>query len=387
MYILPDFVRNIIKRLEENGHEAYIVGGSVRDLILGKTPADFDVTTSALPDEICAIFDKTIKTGIKHGTVTVVSDKNNVEVTTFRNDGDYNNHRSPEQVSFVSDIKFDLSRRDFTINAMAYNEKSGLLDLFGGKSDLADGVIRAVGNADERFCEDALRILRAVRFASRFNFKIEKSTIDGIIKNIHLLKFISAERIFSELIQILCSDYPEKIDLICRSGGFEFLGIKSIKTPELIGKVNKSRELRFYLFSKLCDVSPLDLCKLLKTDNELKKYCENLLFAEEVSLDPDKADLKLMLRRLSKTDIADYLNYLEIYKNTNTQNAQKELNEIFKNNEAYLIKHLAINGNSLIELGYKNNDIGVILEKLLLAVIKDNSLNTKEKLLELAKNK
>ncbi len=385
MYILPEYVRNIIKRLEENGHEAYIVGGSVRDLLLGITPHDYDITTSCKPDEVCALFEKTVQTGIKHGTVTVVTDCGNVEVTTYRLDGEYINHRSPEEVSFVSRLECDLARRDFTINAMAYNEKDGLVDLFGGRDDLQNKVIRAVGDADSRFKEDALRILRAVRFAARLGFEIKKSTLDGIYKNIYLLKDISAERIFSELIQILATDSPEQIAIICDGGGLKHLNIEKIDTPALLGRLDNSVNLRFYAFCKLCGADCEQLCRLLKTDNALKKYCSNLEYASGISKNPTKTDIKLMLRKLSVQQVNDYLNFIKVFYLTDIKQSEKLLEEIIGNNEAYLIKHLVVDGSYLLRLGYRESTIGEILEGLLNVVIHDNGLNTKEKLTELIK--
>ncbi len=385
MYILPEYVRNIINTLENNCHEAYVVGGSVRDMLLGKTPNDYDITTSCLPGGICDLFEKTIETGIKHGTVTIVADGNNVEVTTYRQDGEYINHRSPKDVNFVSNLEADLSRRDFTINAMAYNEKDGVIDLFGGKSDLKNKIIRTVGNADCRFKEDALRILRAVRFAARLDFNIEQNTLNGIYNNVNLLKDISSERIFSELIQILTTDNPQYISLICNGGGFKHIGIKNIATPALLSRLNNNKNLRYYAFCKLCDVDCESLCKALKTDNSLKKYCSNLEYAEYISKKPNKVQLKQILRKLSYGELNDYLNYIAIFYQADISNCETYLKEIVQNDEAYLIKHLAVDGSYLLELGFRENAIGEILEKLLYEVIKDNSLNTKERLTEILK--
>ena len=173
---LPEKVSRIIQTLEEAGYEAYAVGGCVRDSVIGREPADWDITTSALPEQVKELFHRTIDTGIEHGTVTVMMDREGFEVTTYRIDGEYRDHRHPEQVNFTGELREDLRRRDFTINAMAYNDSCGMVDLFGGVEDLADGVIRCVGVATERFEEDALRILRAVRFAAQLGFTIEEET-------------------------------------------------------------------------------------------------------------------------------------------------------------------------------------------------------------------
>ena len=184
---IPADVSHIIHILNENGHEAYAVGGCVRDVLLGREPQDWDITTSARPEEVKALFRRTIDTGIEHGTVTIMIDKTGYEVTTYRVDGEYEDHRHPKEVLFTPNLTEDLKRRDFTINAMAYNEESGIVDKFGGKEDMERHLIRAVGNPTDRFNEDALRMLRAIRFAGQLDFHIEETTL-GAIKEIRLLK-------------------------------------------------------------------------------------------------------------------------------------------------------------------------------------------------------
>ncbi len=206
MIQIPPYALQVIDRLEECGFEAYVVGGCVRDCLMGRSPADWDVCTSATPEEVLRVFRRfhVIKTGLKHGTVTVRSHRQNVEVTTFRIDGGYSDNRHPDAVTFVSRVEEDLARRDFTINAMAYSPSRGLVDAFGGQQDLTAGLIRCVGEPDARFNEDGLRILRALRFAARFGFDLERETAYSIRRNRHLLVNISAERLFKELKGILC---------------------------------------------------------------------------------------------------------------------------------------------------------------------------------------
>ncbi len=208
---LPEYARIVLERLERYGYEAYVVGGCVRDSLMGRTPKDWDVCTNALPEEVLRVFRKfnVIKTGLKHGTVTVMVNHEPVEVTTFRIDGTYSDNRHPDQVSFVSRVEEDLSRRDFTINAMAYNPTRGLVDAFGGQEDLRAGIIRCVGEPDLRFNEDGLRIMRALRFASRFGFGLARETADSVRRNRHLLENVSVERIFKELKGILVGDGVE----------------------------------------------------------------------------------------------------------------------------------------------------------------------------------
>ena len=209
--ILPKNVNKIIHVLEENGFEAYAVGGCIRDSLLGRTPNDWDITTSALPEQVKALFKKTIDTGIQHGTVTILLDKEGYEVTTYRLDGEYEDSRHPKEVTFTALLSEDLKRRDFTINAMAYNEKEGLVDLFGGQKDMEEKVIRCVGDPLERFTEDALRILRAIRFAAQLGFSIAGETYGAIREIAPNLKNVSKERIQVELTKMLTSAHPEKI--------------------------------------------------------------------------------------------------------------------------------------------------------------------------------
>ncbi len=203
---VPENARSIIHKLEAAGYEAFTVGGCVRDAVLGREPADWDITTQAGPEEMLEVFEgmRVVPTGIEHGTVTVVMDGESYEVTTYRVDGEYRDARHPESVSFVRDIAEDLARRDFTVNAMAYSEERGLVDLFGGMRDLENGIIRCVGDPAERFSEDALRILRCVRFASQLGFEIEEATADAMYEKLGLLDRIAAERIRSEFEKLLC---------------------------------------------------------------------------------------------------------------------------------------------------------------------------------------
>ena len=215
---LPADVQNIINILEKNGHEAYAVGGCVRDCILGKVPHDWDITTSALPEHVKSLFDRTFDTGIEHGTVTVLLHGEGYEVTTYRVDGKYEDGRHPKEVTFTASLEEDLKRRDFTINAMAYNDRAGLVDLFGGTSDLKSGIIKAVGNPRERFTEDALRMLRALRFSAQLGFDIEEDTYQAICDLAPTLEKISAERIQVEMVKLVTSDHPERMRDVYKTG-------------------------------------------------------------------------------------------------------------------------------------------------------------------------
>ena len=224
--IPPKSVKTVIGILQDNGYEAYAVGGCVRDSYLGLEPHDWDITTSARPEEVKSLFRRTVDIGMQHGTVKVMLGREGIEVTTYRIDGKYEDARHPSEVTFTSDLCEDLKRRDFTINAMAYSDRSGLVDLFGGVDDLKAGVIRAVGNAGERFSEDALRMLRALRFSARFGYEIEEDTKKAIIKLAPALSKISAERIREEMEKLICSDNPDRM-----RWAYEY-GVTSVFFPE-----------------------------------------------------------------------------------------------------------------------------------------------------------
>ena len=215
---MPQAVKEIIERLESAGYEAFAVGGCVRDAVLGRVPADWDITTSAMPEEVKGLFSRTIDTGIQHGTVTVMKDHVGYEVTTYRIDGEYEDARHPKEVSFTSNLVEDLKRRDFTINAMAYNDRVGIVDEFDGIEDLEKGIIRCVGEAKDRFGEDALRMLRAVRFSAQLGFKIDETTKEAINELAPNLEKISAERIQAELVKLLVSDHPEYLRAAYETG-------------------------------------------------------------------------------------------------------------------------------------------------------------------------
>lgn len=241
--ILPEQVKHIIGRLEEAGFEAYAVGGCVRDSIIGREPDDWDITTSAKPQQVKALFDRTVDTGIAHGTVTVMLDKTGYEVTTYRIDGEYADSRHPKEVSFTDNLTEDLRRRDFTVNAMAYSESRGLIDVFGGIRDLQEGIIRCVGNAQERFSEDALRILRAVRFSAQLGFSIEEETQAAARNMAGNLKNISAERIQGELVRLLVSPHPEIL------GKAYELGITAVVLPEFDAMMQTPQHHKHHIYN------------------------------------------------------------------------------------------------------------------------------------------
>lgn len=240
---MPDNASQIIRTLQDAGYEAYIVGGCVRDAILGREPGDWDITTSATPEQVKALFRRTIDTGIEHGTVTVMLDKEGYEVTTYRVDGKYEDHRRPTSVTFTASLLEDMKRRDFTINAMAYNETEGVIDHFGGIEDLERKVIRCVGEPKERFDEDVLRILRALRFSAQLDFAIEEKTQEAIRKQAMFLKDISAERIHVELTKLLTSKHPERLRT-----AYE-LGVTKVVLPEFDVMMETEQNNKHHMYS------------------------------------------------------------------------------------------------------------------------------------------
>lgn len=368
MFKIPSKVRLVIDRLCDNGYKAYIVGGCVRDILLGKIPHDFDVTTSAKPEEIINLFEKTIPTGIKHGTVTVLIENEAIEVTTFRTEGVYTDNRRPDSVEFVSDLKEDLSRRDFTVNAMAYNDTEGVIDYFCGINDLEDKILRAVGNPEKRFKEDALRILRLFRFASTLNFEIHKNTFNAALECSHLLKNVSRERIFEELKKAVLGDNFKIFTPLIKSGALEFLNITKIPDFEKIKALKEYPLLCLYLSLQS------DALFELKPSNKEKEYFKTL---DLLSLMPEPktdADIKEMLNLSSKDILTDFF----ILKELDTD----KLKNVINSGEPYSIAHLKINGNDLIKMGYSGSEIGRILEHLRKAVVKDPQKNNKRDLLK-----
>ena len=282
---IPEQVNSILETLQGAGFEAYIVGGCVRDALLGREPHDWDITTSALPYEVKELFPRTIDTGLQHGTVTVMCGRTGYEVTTFRVDGVYEDGRHPKEVTFTPSLAEDLKRRDFTINAMAYDPGSGLVDLFGGQEDLTDGVIRAVGDPVQRFTEDALRILRLVRFSAQLGFSAEEKTLsaaEALTKN---LRLVSSERIREEFMKTLLSDHPEKLLMLQEIGALSVFfpelsdalsGEGAAYAAERVGKLSEIRDRRELRLPDLFDI--IRKVQQLQPD-EIRVLSENRLRA------------------------------------------------------------------------------------------------------------
>lgn len=449
---MPMGAAYIIDELTKHGYEAFIVGGCVRDSVLGKTPNDWDITTSARPEQVKTIFGRTVDTGIEHGTVTVIVDRihagNEIkdavpytfEVTTYRVDGEYRDHRRPAEVTFTASLEEDLKRRDFTINAMAYNDEEGIVDIFGGMDDLEKGIIRCVGSAGERFDEDALRILRAVRFAAQLGFVIEEETKLAMVKQAKFLKDISAERIQVELTKLITSPYPDKL-----IDAYE-LGLTAIILPEFDAMMKTEQNNPYHQYNvgihtiKVMENVPPD--KILRysallhdsgkpstrtTDDEgVDHFYEHPEASEKIAkavlrrlkLDNDTIDRtcklvanhdfgingvsKKQFRRFLSRLGAEYFEELMSLKEADIAGQSKYrlkerlevldsmhsfYEEIVENSYCLTIKDLAIDGRYLIEvLGMTpGKQMGVILKRLLDCVLESPELNTVERLTELAR--
>ena len=401
---LPDDVLEIFSVIKEYGADAYVVGGCVRDSLMGRTPHDWDICTPALACELLSMFEEkgyyVIPTGLKHGTITVHLNGNNYEITTFRKDGSFSDHRHPDNVEFTSDLELDLERRDFTINAMAYNPEVGLIDIFGGLNDIENKIIRCVEDPRDRFNEDALRLMRAIRFACQFGFSIHPSIgweigYTDICKN---LKHISAERINSEFCKmIICDDFYKRLVWNMRLFKTIFQELENIINNHrndflsTINALNKchSKDLitRLSVFFSIFDIDNVEpIMRRLRFDNNTIKKVKELVEFKYLPFENDKTTIKSYLMCIGIEQFERLMILNKSYKvEANYYDIKNKLDEIIYNKECYLIKDLAISGNDLIANGFtQGKDIGEVLMALLSFVIHNNNLNTKDQLLELA---
>ena len=395
---LPKNVENIIERLKEHGFEGFAVGGCVRDSLLKKTPTDWDITTDALPEDMKKIFKKTFDTGIAHGTVTVLMDGVGYELTTYRIDGNYSDGRHPDSVSFSKNLSEDLCRRDFTINAMAYSHNKGIVDLFDGRKDLQNGIIRAVGDAKKRFDEDALRMLRAVRFAAQLGFKIDDDTFEAIRERAKLLSKVSKERIFVELNKSLCGDFAQNIKMVYTSGLYRYIGKEFAKLDESIydfypRKFPNKKHMYWAVF--LENIENVEAVKKilfeLKSDNATRNNTYLLVKELKNPLPSSDEDIRWSLHRIGADLFCDYIEILRSDKKNKDildkiDTIEDRYSLIMKENHAYEISMLDITGKDLMDIGIsKGPKIGEVLEFLLKKVIENPLNNEKSSLLRLAK--
>jgi tRNA nucleotidyltransferase (CCA-adding enzyme) len=436
---LPEDVNYIIEHLEAAGYEAFAVGGCVRDSILGREPDDWDITTSAKPEMIKSLFQRTVDTGIEHGTVTVLIGKNGYEVTTYRIDGNYSDARHPDQVTFTSDLTEDLKRRDFTINAMAYSEKAGLVDVFGGRQDLKEGVIRAVGEAQERFAEDALRMLRAVRFSAQLGFLIEEKTAAAIKRQAYFLEKVSAERIRVELVKLIASDYPEKMRDAYKLGltriflpEFDVMMRTPQNTPHhmysvgehtihAIMNIRKDPLLRLVMLFH--DISKPEcrttdefgrdhfkghpiagqkltsqIMRRLKFDNATRlRVCQFVLWHDANPELTEKSVRRLISKigldyfpemfEVKTADIHAQSDYMREDKEKKLAFYRQTYEKVLEEKNCVSLKDLEITGKDLMELGIpQGKQIGALLHKALEYVVDEPSRNNREELIEFIKS-
>ncbi|MGN0161912.1 MAG: CCA tRNA nucleotidyltransferase [Lachnospiraceae bacterium] len=409
---LPKDVANIINTLTQQGYEAYAVGGCVRDSILGRHPSDWDITANALPEQVKELFPRTVDTGIKHGTVTVMIGKTGYEVTTYRIDGEYEDGRHPKNVEFSESLVEDLKRRDFTINAMAYNEKDGLRDEFGGIGDIRKCMIRCVGNAEERFSEDALRMMRAVRFSAQLGFTIYRETMEAIRKLAPTIKKVSMERVQVELIKTLMSDRPEYVENYTECRLMEYILphvdkiMKSPKKPIVLKMLKNAEKTPVMRYAALLyyagEEGALETLKALKLDNRTVETVVKLIHYENVPIKANETDVRLAMHDLGVEFIPMLRNFKRnIYKTkeevlfipmgrnlTQIETIYKMYNEIVARGDCVQLKDLAVNGKDLIELGMKpGEEIGRMLELLLHVVIEKPIENDRQVLLALVEGK
>jgi len=376
---IPSYIKNIISALAKDGFEAYVVGGCVRDALLGKVANDWDVCTSAKPEEVkLSLSDfEVIETGIAHGTVTAVSDGNVCEITTFRCEGKYTDHRHPDSVSFTSDILEDLKRRDFTVNAMAYSEELGLIDAFGGTEDLKNRIIRCVGTPENRFSEDALRIMRALRFSATLDFSIEENTQKAISELFPLLGHVASERVTNELKRLLCGNSAH--DIISRHKAvFDFIFKTDISLlPEDINSLSPDVSLRLaFLLANKEPSDAKELLRNLKFDNATIASVTFLLENKSKNLSLEKTSAMKLLSEFGKDKLSLLSEFL-------IGGSCEDYKDFIKDLPVLTVAELEINGNDLLRQGIPaGKKIRELLSSLLTAVIEEKCKNEKGALLD-----
>ena len=378
---IPSKVAVILDTLQAHGYEAYAVGGCVRDTLLDRLPDDWDITTSARPEEVKELFRRTVDTGLQHGTVTVLLGEEGFEVTTYRIDGEYTDHRHPAEVAYASQLSEDLMRRDFTINAMAYNEQTGLVDLFDGIADIHRKVIRCVGEPMERFTEDALRIMRAVRFSAQLGFTIEEKTWAALKELAPTLVHVSQERIQVELVKLLVSSHPHYVK------NLQDAGILAVILPEL-GEVRQDRlkhlqvlpadkKLRLAaLLLPLGDKKAKAVLRRLKFDNDTISTVGRLIRWYDRDFEPGLLDMRHGLNEIGD-DLMEQLLQFQEYRHP-VEEARKSFSEVVRLGQCYQLKQLALTGNDLIAMGIKpGRQIGEYLHACLELVLDEPDKNEK----------
>ena len=432
--LLPPKVASILHTLHDAGYEAYIVGGCVRDSLIGRTPGDWDIATSARPEDVQRLFRRCVATGIQHGTVTVMMGKDGYEVTTYRTDGRYSDARHPDQVTFVTSLAEDLSRRDFTINAMAYEPGEGLVDLFGGLSDLDSRTIRAVGDPVLRFTEDALRMMRAVRFSAQLGFEIEEKTFDAIRPLAPRLSLVSRERIRDEINKLLLSDHPEHFELMSQAGmtavimprfdemlataqnspfhiydvGHHTLEVMKAAPATILQRLTALLHDTGKVEAKTTDAAGVDhfkghpafsavyarkFLKEFRYDNHISELVIRLTEVHDLRVAPTLPNVRRLIARVGEDLFPDFLDFIladnkgkgpvsaeEFFPRYNA--LLQAWDEIRSRGDAITLRDLAVKGSDLIDAGMRpGKEMGVLLQQMLEDVLETPEHNTKEYLL------
>ena len=397
---VPADAEQIIEKLNEHGFEAYVVGGCVRDSLLGKEPEDWDITTSAKPEEVKAIFSRTIDTGIQHGTVTVMLNRQGYEVTTYRVDGEYEDGRHPKSVDFTTSLLEDLKRRDFTINAMAYNGREGLVDAFGGMEDLENRVIRCVGSAVNRFTEDALRILRAVRFSAQLDFRIEDETYEAISLIAPNLEKVSKERIATELTKLLLSGHPEKMKRVSDTGASRYISEPFFKAAVLskgelrpLGCLPAVKYMRWAGFLRREQgETAADILRDLKMDCDTMDRVKILVSRWRTPIAAEKPAIRRVMNQIPGDLFDSLLCFQTVFAGEvgegygETLETVKALAEEIRGaGDPVNLKDLAVDGRDLMAAGMKPGPaLGKTLNALMEQVLEQPECNTREYLLNAA---
>ena len=387
----PKYVRQVLRGLQARGHVAYLVGGCVRDMALGVRPHDWDICTGALPEQVMEVFPGALPTGLKHGTVTVRINSRSVEVTTFRSEENYADHRHPETVRFVGELTTDLSRRDFTINAMALSPDGLIMDPLGGLTDLEHRCIRCVGSPELRFEEDALRMFRALRFSARLDFTIEEATLAAIGKKAHLASALAAERIRDEVEKTLLTPRPETVGLMQHLGLLDgFLCARADALPEL-KLLTKLPRKALDRWMALCVIlrrrglisSVEDFLTALRLDSRTIRCCTDGTALLEGRKPRGAPEWKRLLRRWGVDTVSCAARCRDAL---DGGSSSRELKSVLKSGECFSMKHLAVSGDDLTALGLKGRELGEMLNFLLDYVIEYPENNRRELLLSLAGN-
>jgi tRNA nucleotidyltransferase (CCA-adding enzyme) len=398
---LPDEVGIIFSTLRNAGFECYCVGGCVRDAFLESVPSDWDIATNAKPSDVVGLFQNTLSIGAKHGTITILVDNIPVEVTTYRVDGEYADHRRPLNVEYTASIEEDLARRDFTFNAMAYSPESGILDPYGGLTDLKNGIIRCVGDPFQRFSEDALRMMRAIRFSARFGFRIEPATYDAIVKNAGLIAHVSPERIYAEIKGIFISDHPDHAAFLFETGLMDSFFDQDPECSAVLCKtlpmIENSFPLRFAaVFDTGADPSAtLASLRFPRSEaNEIKKTVKNL----NIVISPEERSLRITAGHLGGKLLHGILSVrssrvaLLFGQNSQQKKGSDELvailDSILDSGICLSPDCIAISGDDLIRLGIPpGRTVGKILHELFELVLDDPSMNRPDRLIAYVRSK